>query len=76
MVNSNSYRSCHRTSNQNESSSSVKVEPENELNIIISERTIRRRAHQVSLFDRVTGKKPYVNKVNRGKRLEYARNIS
>ena len=58
------------------SSSSVKGELQNELNITISETTIRRRAHKVGLFGRVARKNSYVNKVNRGKRLEYARNIS
>ena len=51
------------------SSTSVKAE----LNITISETTIRRRAHEISLYGRVARKKPYPNKANRGKRLEYAR---
>ena len=55
------------------SSSSVKGELQNELNITILETTIRQRAHEVGLFGRVAGKKPYVNKVRQGKRLEYAR---
>ena len=59
--------------NRRISSSSVKVEPQNELNITISETTIRRRAHEVGLYGRVALKKPYVNKVNRRKRLEYVR---
>ena len=54
------------------SSSSVKSELQNELNIAISETTIRRRAHEVSLFGGVARTTPYVNKVNRRKRLEYA----
>ena len=50
------------------SSSSVKVELQNALNnITISETTIRRRAPEVGLFGRVARKKPYVNKVSRGK---------
>ena len=52
----------------------MKVERQNELNnITISETTIRRRAHEVDLFCQVARKKPYINKVNRGKLLEYAR---
>lgn len=55
------------------SASSVKAELETELKIAISESTIRRRAHDIGLYGRVARKKPYVNKVNRGKRVEYAR---
>ena len=51
-----------------------KVELENELKVIISESTIRRRLHEVGLYGRVVRKKLYVNKVNRRKRLEYAKN--
>ena len=39
----------------------------------ISQTTIRRRAHEIGLYGRVARKKPYLNKANRGKRLEYAR---
>ena len=67
-------RAIHRKIKMNRRilSSSAKVELQNELNITISETKIRQRAHEVGLFDRVTRRKPYVNKVNRGKRLEYA----
>ena len=34
---------------------------------------MRRRLHEIGLKGRVTRKKQYVNKVNRGKRLEYAK---
>ena len=54
------------------SSTSVKSELETELNITISETTIRRRAHEIGLYGRVARKKRYLNKTNRGKRLEYA----
>ena len=47
----------------------MKVELQNELNITIAETTIRRQAPEVGLFGRVACKKPYVNKVNRGKRF-------
>ena len=56
------------------SASCVKAEVEAELGIAISEQTVRRRMHEVGLNGRVARKKPYVSKVNRGKRLEYARN--
>ena len=55
------------------SASSVKVEIEKELNVVISEQTVRRRLHEIGLKGRVARKKPYVNKVNRGKRLAFAR---
>ena len=55
------------------SASSVKIDIESELGITISEQTVRRRLHEIGLKGRVTRKKPYVNKVNRGKRLEYAK---
>ena len=59
--------------NRRKSSTSVKTELQTELNITISETTIRRQAHEIGLYGRVVRKKPYLNKANRGKRLEYAR---
>ena len=44
-----------------------------ELGITISEQTVRQRLHEIGLKGRATRKKPYVNKVNRGKSLEYAK---
>ncbi|CAF5223009.1 unnamed protein product, partial [Rotaria magnacalcarata] len=55
------------------SASSVKIDIESELGITISEQTVRRRLHEIGLKGRVARKKPYVNKVNRDKRLEYAK---
>ena len=52
--------------------SSVKAELLTELRISISESTVRRRAHEIGLYGRVARKKPYVNKTNRSKRLDYA----
>ena len=52
---------------------SIKAEFQTELNITISETTIRRRAHEIGLYGLVARKKPYLNKANREKRLEYAR---
>ena len=63
------------TTNRRKSTTSVKVELESELKVIISESTVRRRLHEVGLYGCVAGKKPYVNKINqRRKRLEYAKN--
>ena len=59
--------------NRRKSVASVKAELENELKIIISESAVRCRLHEVGLYGRVARKKPYVNKVNRRKRLEYAK---
>ena len=47
----------------------VKIEIENELRISLHGDRIRKRAHELG---RVAGKKPYVNKINRGKRLKFA----
>lgn len=57
------------------SASSVTSELENELGILISESTVRRRAHEVGLFGRVARKKPFVSKSNRLKRLKYAKEM-
>ena len=53
---------------------SVKDKLDNELKIIISESTVRRRLHEVRLYGSVASKKSYVKKVNRCKRSEYAKN--
>ena len=55
------------------SASYVIIDIESELGITIFEQTVRRRLHEIGLKGRVTREKPYVNKVNRGKRLEYAK---
>ena len=57
--------------NRPEPAAAVKAELETSLNIVISESTVRRRLHEVGLYGRVARKKPYVNKINRGKRLQY-----
>ncbi|CAM4900557.1 unnamed protein product [Rotaria socialis] len=59
--------------NRRKSASSIKHEIEKELGVIISNNTIRRRAHEIGLHGRVARKKPYVNKVNRLKRLNYVK---
>ena len=53
------------------SSTRIKAELQFELNVAISESTIKRRAHKVGLFGRVARKKPYCKKLNCSKRLEY-----
>jgi transposase len=52
--------------------SSVEIELENELGGVMSTSTVRRRAHEVELYGRVAHKKPYMNKVNRGKHIQHA----
>ena len=59
--------------NRRISSTRIKAELQSELNVAISESTIKRRAHEAGLFDHVTRRQLYVNKLNLGKRLEYAR---
>ena len=54
------------------SASMVKIEIENELEISLHVNTIRKRAHEVG---RVACKKPYVNKINREKRLKFAKEM-
>ena len=61
--------------NRRKSVASVKDELENELKVIISESTVRRRLHKVGLYARVARKKPCVTKVNRHNRLEYIKTI-
>ena len=50
-------------------------ELEKGLRILISESTVKRRAHEVGLFGRVARKKPYVNRTNLLKRLKYAKEM-
>ena len=52
-----------------------KAEIEVELGMILNANTIRNRAQEAGLFGRVARKKPLVNKVNRGKRLKFARDM-
>ena len=60
--------------NRRRTVSSVKAEFEDKLKVITSESTVRRRLHEVGLYGRVARKKLYANKINRRKRLEYAKN--
>ena len=63
---------CRLNLNRQKSASTVKVEIENERGISLYVDTIRKRAHELGLFGRVARKKPYMNKINRGKRLKFA----
>ena len=57
------------------SARTITSELEKDRGILISESTVKRRAHEVRLFGRVARKKPYVNKTNRLKRLKYAKEM-
>ena len=57
---------------QRKSASMVKIEIENELGISLHLNTIRKRAHEVGPVAR---KKPYVNKINRRKRIKFAKEM-
>ena len=69
-------RILHRKvkTNRRKSAAPVKAELENKLKVIISEPTVRRRLRGVRLYGRVARKKPYLNKINRRKRLEHPKN--
>ena len=53
----------------------MKIEIENELGISLHVDTIRNRVHENRLFGQVARKKPYVNKINQGKRLNFAKEM-
>ena len=57
------------------SASMGKIEIENELGISLHVDAIRKRAHDVGLLGRVARKKPYVNKINREKRLKFGKEM-
>ena len=50
----------------------VKIEIEKELSVFVHSSTIRNRLHEIGLHGRVARKKPYVNKINEGKRIVHA----
>ena len=56
-----------------DSASSVKAVIETEFRIIISEQTVRRRLHEAGFKGCVAKQKPYVDKTNRMKRIQYAK---
>ena len=57
------------------SASKVKNEVENELGVVIHTNTVRNRLHDIGLNGRIARKKPYVNKINREKRIAYAKKM-
>ncbi len=61
--------------NQRKSASTVKFEIENELGISLLANTIWKLAHQVGFFRPIPRKKPYVNKMNRRKRLKFVKEM-
>ena len=63
---------CKLRLDRQKSTSMVEVDIENELGISLHVETIRERAHEVG---RVARKKPYVNKINRGTRLKFGKEI-
>ena len=48
---------------------------ETEFGIIISEQMVHRRLHEAGFKGRVARKKPYVDKTNRTKRIQYEKTI-
>ena len=53
----------------------VKIEIENELGLLLHVDAIRNRAHEARLLGRVACKKSYMNKINRGKQLKFAKEM-
>ena len=51
----------------------VKAKIEKELGVIVRANTIRNRLHEIGLYGGIARKKPYVNKINRGKRIDDAK---
>ena len=66
---------CKVKFDRRKSASMVKVEIENRLGISLHVDTIRKRAHELRLFGQVARKKPYVNKINRGKLIKVAKKM-
>ena len=66
---------CKVKFDRRKSASAVNVELENELGISLHVDTIRNRVHEARLFGRVARKEPYVNQINRGKRLKFAKQM-
>ena len=55
------------------SASTVRVEIGNEVEISLHVDTIRNQTHETGLLGRVACKRPYVNKINSGKRLKFTK---
>ena len=56
--------------NRRISSSQIKAAFQSDLNVAVSESTVKRRADEAGLFGRLARNKPCVNKIDRAKRLE------
>ena len=61
--------------NRRKSARIVTFELEKDLGILINESAVKHQAHEMGLFGRVAGKKPYVNKTNRLKHFKYAKEM-
>ena len=57
------------------STGTVTSELDKDLGMLVSESTVKRPAQEVGLFGRVARKKPYVNRMNRLKRLKYTKEM-
>lgn len=55
--------------------SSVKMKIEKELGVYVRANIVRNRLHEIGFNGRIARKKPFVNKINRGKRVVYAKMI-
>ena len=53
----------------------MRNEVENEFGVVIHTNTVRNRLHDIGLNGRIARKKPYVNKINREKRIDDAKKI-
>ena len=51
----------------------VTFQLEEDLGVLLSESTVKRRAHEVRVFGRAARKKPYVNKSNSFKRFKHSK---
>ena len=59
--------------NRRTSFEKVAAEIKKQLDISLSARSVRNRAHEIGMFGRVATKKPYINKVNRSKCFKFAK---
>ena len=57
------------------STEKVAAEIKKQLDISLSAQSVRNRAHEIGIFGRVARKKLSVNKVNRSKRLKFAKEM-
>ena len=55
------------------SASSIRQEIEQELGVIISDQTVRRRLHEIGVYGRVVRRKSYANEASRAKHLNFVK---